>query len=84
MYQEPVPSDETIDLARRQPNSWIYELDGNFGPDDAVPPESIVGAWQVDHTGRIAGSFIRNQNYSNGGKGLSSSDAVVHFPWGGQ
>ena len=82
MQQEPVPSYEAIEAARRQPNSWIYELDGNFGPDDEVPPEAIVGAWQVDFAGKIAGHFIRNPNYSKTPKSANGSDSTFQFPGG--
>ena len=81
MNQEPVPSFAVIEQARRQPNSWIYELDGVFAPDDDVPPEAIIGAWRADYTGRIVGSFVRNSNYSKAAVGANNSDATLQFPW---
>lgn len=81
MNQEPVPSFAAIEAARRQPNSWIYELDGQFGPDDDVPPEAIVGAWRVDYTGQIVGSFVRNSNYSKAGAAANDAGSAIQFPW---
>ena len=49
--------------ARRHPGGHVYQIEGNYGPDDAVPPEAIVGAWQVDANGKIVGEFIPNPNY---------------------
>src|SRR4051812_1204472 len=48
-----------IEEAKRYPNGWVYRIAGNFAPDSAVPAEAIVGAWQVDSQGRIAGDFIK-------------------------
>jgi hypothetical protein len=58
---EPSPDEE--DLARLHPNGYVYRLAGYFGPQDAVPPEAIIGAWRVDASGRIAGAFIKNDSY---------------------
>jgi hypothetical protein len=52
-----------IEEAKRNPNGWVYVIDGTFGPDDAVPPEHIVGAWAVDGAGRLTGEFKANPNY---------------------
>ncbi|MDB6124303.1 MAG: hypothetical protein JWQ71_3296 [Pedosphaera sp.] len=49
--------------AKRHPNAQVYQIDGEFGPDDAVPPERIMGCWKTDADGRIVGEFIRNPNY---------------------
>lgn len=55
------PSVETQQEAKRHPNGWVYVIRGNYGPDDAVPPEAIVGAWRVDASGNIVkGSYIAN------------------------
>lgn len=59
--------------ARKNPGGWVYEIEGPYGPDDAVPPEAVVGAWQVDENGRIVGDFIPNPNYRPGsGRGCRS------------
>ena len=57
------PSLEARAEARRHPNGWVYQIDGTFGPDDAVPPEAIVGAWKVDEHGEIVGDFVPNPKY---------------------
>jgi len=49
--------------AKRTPGGWVYRIAGNFGPQDRVPPEAIVGAWKVDADGNISGDFINNKNY---------------------
>ena len=52
--------------AKKMPDSWVYEIEGNYGPDDAVPPQAVRGAWKVDSAGRIVGDFIPNPNYRPG------------------
>ena len=49
--------------ARAQPGGWVYEVVGDYGPTDAVPPEAIRGAWKVDDNGEIVGDFIPNPNF---------------------
>ena len=57
---------ETIDLAKKNPNGWVYKIEGEFSPDQDIPPEAIVGAWKVDENGGIEGEFIANQKYISG------------------
>lgn len=57
------PPPAAIAEAKRKPNGWVYVIEGNFGPNDAVPPESIKGAWKVDPHGQIVGPFIPNPKY---------------------
>ena len=52
-----------IEEAKRCPNGYVYRIAGQFGPNDRVPPEAIVGAWKVDAHGKIVGLFVRNKNY---------------------
>jgi hypothetical protein len=33
---------------------------GDYGPDDAVPPTAIRGAWKVGDDGQIVGDFLPN------------------------
>lgn len=57
--------------ARGHVNGWLYEIRGNFGPDDFIPFNAIVGWWRVDSSGEIIdGSFESNPDFrgtSNGG-----------------
>jgi hypothetical protein len=46
--------------AKTKPGGWVYEIVGEYGPDDAVPPTAIRGAWKVDDNGDIAGDFLPN------------------------
>jgi hypothetical protein len=55
-----------IEEARRNPSGWVYEIDGDFGPDDSVPPEVIRGAWAVDASGELTGEFTPNPNFRSG------------------
>jgi hypothetical protein len=58
-----IPTDEAREEARRNPGGWVYKIEGDYGPKDAVPREAIIGAWQVDENGNITGDFIPNPNY---------------------
>jgi hypothetical protein len=49
--------------AKRQPNGWVYAIDGVSDPNGAVPPERIRGAWKVNANGEIEGEFIPNNKY---------------------
>lgn len=55
-----------VEEARRHPGGWVYEIEGDYGPDDAVPPEAIRGAWAVDDHGELTGEFTPNPNYRPG------------------
>ncbi|GAB2700596.1 hypothetical protein GCM10027037_26810 [Mucilaginibacter koreensis] len=57
------PSEEAIKEALNHPNEWVYEIDGFFNKDEAIPPQAIKGAWKVDSKGKISGNFIPNPNY---------------------
>jgi hypothetical protein len=63
-----VPHDQLLRLqteAKSVPGGWVYQLDGEFGPNDDVPPSAIVGAWKVDENGMMTSEFIRNPNYGS-------------------
>lgn len=49
--------------AKTRPGGWVYEIVGNYGPDDPVPPSAIRGAWKVDEQGDIVGEFQPNPNF---------------------
>ena len=60
--QKPTP--QMVEEAKKNPNGWVYAIEGNFGPDDAVPPQAIVGAWKVSPDGKIIeDSFRANPNF---------------------
>lgn len=54
---------EVIEAARHNPGGWVYKIEGDFGPQESIPPEAIIGAWKVDAAGNVAGEFLRNPNY---------------------
>ena len=41
--------------AKKEPGGWIYEIAGDYGPDDAVPSTAIRDAWKVGDDGQIVG-----------------------------
>jgi hypothetical protein len=55
--------DALVTEARNRPGGWVYEIVGDHGPDDAVPPAAIRGAWKVNDHGEIEGDFIPNPNF---------------------
>jgi hypothetical protein len=58
------PTPEMHQEAKRNPNGWVYVIQGNYGPNDAVPPEVIAGAWRVDASGNIIkGSYVANPKF---------------------
>ena len=57
------PPQAAIEEARQKPNGWVYAIEGDHGPNDAVPAHAIKGAWKVDANGKIVGDFIPNPNY---------------------
>jgi hypothetical protein len=58
------PTPEMKAEAKKNPNGWVYAIEGNYGPKDAVPPEAIAGAWKVDASGNIiSGSFQSNPKF---------------------
>jgi hypothetical protein len=61
-----VPPVDLVAEARAVPGGWVYEIDGVFGPDDATPPEAIVGAWSVAEDGTLTGHFEPNPRYASG------------------
>lgn len=61
--QKKQPSDAAVQAAKQNPGGWVYQVDEEYATNQAVPPEAIRGAWQVDLTGNIVGEFIPNPNY---------------------
>jgi hypothetical protein len=63
MSSAKTPPPDAIAEAARHPGGWLYEIGGGFGPEDAAPPEAVVGAWKVSGDGKIVGEFIPNPDY---------------------
>ena len=59
------PPPEAVKEALNHPNGWVYEIDGIFDSEEAVTPQYIKGAWQVNESGVIIGDFIPNPNYKS-------------------
>lgn len=66
------PDPRAVAEAKRQGSGWVYQIEGDYGPSVAVPPQSIVGAWKVVN-GEIAGELTLNPNYVPGWQKKSSS-----------
>jgi hypothetical protein len=49
-----------VEEAKTKPGGWVYEIVGQYGPDDDVPPTAIRGAWKVNDEGEIVGGFLAN------------------------
>ncbi len=67
---------DEIEEAKRNPNGWVYRIEGTFGPNDVVPPEAIVGAWKVDAEGKIVGDFVPNRKFTTNDEHERSSETV--------
>ena len=63
--QQPSVKPEAGEIAEaaRNPGGWVYRISGDYGPNDRVPPEAIVGAWKVADDGQIVGNFMPNPNF---------------------
>lgn len=59
------PSIEEVAEAKKHPGGWIYRIAGHYSPEESVPPEAIVGAWQVNEFGVITGAFHTNPRYDS-------------------
>lgn len=59
------PHDSEIEIAKKNPNGWVYRISGEFNNNERIPPSCIVGAWKVDSKGNIEGDFIPNPNFVN-------------------
>ena len=57
------PSDGEREEAKNHPNGWVYRFDRPFSKDETVPPEAIVGAWEVSSQGDLTGKWKSNKNY---------------------
>jgi hypothetical protein len=45
------------------PGGWVYAIDPDQDPDEAVPPEGIVGARRIGDDGRPTGEYRANPNH---------------------
>jgi hypothetical protein len=59
------PTPEMIAEARRNPGGWVYQIDGQFGSDVAVPPERIAGPTKLMLAALSRGSFRKTQSTSS-------------------
>jgi hypothetical protein len=57
------PTIRAMAEAKLNPGGWVYAIEGDYGPNDAVPPQAIKGAWKIDDNGEIEGDFIPNPKF---------------------
>ncbi|MFD2937421.1 hypothetical protein [Spirosoma flavum] len=69
---KPIPTQETYEEAKKNPGDWVYVIDPKYNGQENVPLKGIVGAWKVDYTGRLTGTFHFNQNYESKQEPISS------------
>jgi hypothetical protein len=60
------PTPKAIAEARKHPNGHVFIIKGHYGPNAAIPPHAIKGAWKVDANGNICGDFIPNPMRNRG------------------
>ncbi|HCU91534.1 MAG TPA: hypothetical protein DHU96_01735 [Actinobacteria bacterium] len=59
---------ELLAEARLKPGGWVYAIDPAYapeGPDGAVPPEGIIGAWKIADDGTPTGEYQANPRYGS-------------------
>ena len=59
------PTREMKSEAARNPGGWVYEIEGTFGPNDAVPGSAVKRAWEVDRHGRLTGRYVDNEKFDS-------------------
>ena len=59
------PTTEEIEEAKRYAGGWIYRISREFDNSETVPPEAVIGAWNVNENGTIIGEFKWNPNYDS-------------------
>lgn len=60
----PPITDELRQEAKRFPGGWVYVLKPEYKNQETVPLEGFIGAWKVDLSGNIVGSFIPVSEFS--------------------
>ncbi len=54
---------ELLDEARRYPGGHVYEIEGPFDRDGAIPPYAIRRGWEIGPDGQPTGDFTDNPNF---------------------
>jgi hypothetical protein len=52
---------EATDLFEALKNGIVHRIAGRFAAGKDIPPEAVVGAWQVNAQGTIVGKFDLNE-----------------------
>ena len=59
---------ELLAEAKSKPGGWVYAIDPAYapdGPNGAVPPEGIIGAWKIADDGTPTGEYQANPRYGS-------------------
>ena len=49
--------------AAANPGGWVYELAPGWRKEQGVPPEAILGAWEIGDDGQPTGTYHPNPTY---------------------
>jgi hypothetical protein len=59
---------ELLEEAKSKPGGWVYAIDPAYapgGPNGAIPPEGIIGAWKIADDGTPTGEYQANPRYGS-------------------
>ncbi len=62
-FRKPPRTDALVAATRSRADTWVYDIDRAYPPEQPVPSEAIVGSWEVDRLGNLTGRFARNDRY---------------------
>lgn len=61
---DPPITDEMRERAKQNPDGWLYIVDPGYeGNEGDVPPEGVIGAFQIDSNGELLEEFHHNDQY---------------------
>jgi hypothetical protein len=63
MTERSEPPPEAVEQAARVPGGWVYEIYGDYGPEDTIPVEHIRRRWRVLPDGTLSGEFEPNPQF---------------------
>ncbi len=69
----------TISSAKKNPGGWVYHIVGSFSPNQTIPPEHILGAWEVDKNGNLTGKFHPNEKFNSFSSKYYTPPEYIYF-----
>lgn len=67
---------ELLEEAKRYPDGWVYEIDGRYDRDGAVPAHAVRRGWRVGSDGTPTSEYQDNPGYGER-KSLSDVEQVL-------